>query len=575
MLIRWMIPVILVFSPVASAGPGKVPVQGVLTDGAGAPLNGPRDVEFTLYNGESYTWSATYTVQFEEGSFYAVLGQNGDLDLDVFGLAGGMSVSVTLDGVESTPTDIFWAPRAAYAANAGALEGMTRDQFREDTEEVPWALVAGAPSWVDESPTGFGIILDDGQDLALDPDVVHQLAGDVCFDTVEELTDALSGYVVEPGDAAFTATSGPPFTVASTEKVVGLNADSIDGVDSAALLAPRLTFPSPLSTMTLNATNGSVALTLRNDGQAVASGLNVQITPPFAQTNNCGTSLAAGASCVITATLPFQSERPGQRPGVVSVSSTGSSATSAVAATVTSYTSCKALLAANAALGTGVYFVDPTGAGSFPVHCDMTTDLGGWTLVMAFGAGSRFAAGNGIWHDTSYDPLPITPTNIGKSLAYSTVAGTHLMFRMNSEQADNWATYTLAFNRTVLDVVGSTPLAMDGFPTSQARANLVNRSRGSAAHACFNRDWQSSVRHGPSSDSTPDSSIFMPSGVTTSARPCGGSNAYATGVGVRTDSATNTGASEWSGYGGNFEGTGGDTGGNTAVFGSGVSIYIR
>ena len=54
------------------------------------------------------------------------------------------------------------------------------------------------------------------------------------------------------------------------------------------------------------------------------------------------------------------------------------------------------------------------------------------------------------------------------------------------------------------------------------------------------------------------------------ARPCGGSGAYATGIGVRTD--TNNG---FSGYGGSFEGYGNDTPGNKATNGGYVSIYVR
>jgi hypothetical protein len=81
-------------------------------------------------------------------------------------------------------------------------------------------------------------------------------------------------------------------------------------------------------------------------------------------------------------------------------------------------TSCQAILSAGLSNGDGNYWVDPTGADSFEVYCDMTTDSGGWLLSYIMcqdGGGDARAAG--LSHAT-----PITPTTSPvTSLPYATV----------------------------------------------------------------------------------------------------------------------------------------------------------
>jgi len=69
----------------------------------------------------------------------------------------------------------------------------------------------------------------------------------------------------------------------------------------------------------LNATTATQSVTLSNSGDLPVSITGVTINGDFAHTNNCGTSLAAGASCIVN--VAFTPTARGVRSGVLSFTS--------------------------------------------------------------------------------------------------------------------------------------------------------------------------------------------------------------------------------------------------------------
>ena len=95
--------------------------------------------------------------------------------------------------------------------------------------------------------------------------------------------------------------------------------------------------PSSLSfgSTAVGATSTST-VTVSNSGSAAVSMASVGVTGPFSETNNCGTSLAAGASCTVSVT--FTPTAAGSASGTLSVNSSapGSPLTVALSGTGTS-----------------------------------------------------------------------------------------------------------------------------------------------------------------------------------------------------------------------------------------------
>ena len=98
----------------------------------------------------------------------------------------------------------------------------------------------------------------------------------------------------------------------------------------------------------VGSTSTAQAVTVSNPGTAAASMSSVGVTGPFTEANNCGTSLAAGATCTVNVT--FAPTAAGSATGTLSVNSSapGSPLTVALSGTGTSSGGTSANLALNA-----------------------------------------------------------------------------------------------------------------------------------------------------------------------------------------------------------------------------------
>jgi hypothetical protein len=191
---------------------GTVPVQGLLTDGSGAAVNGSRAVTFRLFNDSeagSEAWSDALTVPFVDGAFSAWLG-SGARPLDVAAFAEDLWLEVELaGGPPSARVAIGWAPRAGVAASALRFGGQTWDEFA-----LPWSRITGSPfpascapgevpAWDDAAGAwscgardalgaGNGIHLDGGE-ISLDTEAFWNLSRLDCDDGQIPSWDAVGG----------------------------------------------------------------------------------------------------------------------------------------------------------------------------------------------------------------------------------------------------------------------------------------------------------------------------------------------------------------------------------------------
>lgn len=131
---------------------------------------------------------------------------------------------------------------------------------------------------------------------------------------------------------------------------------------------------------------------VKNAGDQEARGLAVTATGAFTVTGDCGTTLAAGATCRATVVLASGQPADTAIAGTLTARADGASTLSrALASRVGVRDTCWGHKVGGATTDTN-YWIDPDGLGGaapFSVYCDQTTDSGGWTLAAYCGAGDQ------------------------------------------------------------------------------------------------------------------------------------------------------------------------------------------
>ncbi|HWB34966.1 MAG TPA: choice-of-anchor D domain-containing protein, partial [Rugosimonospora sp.] len=95
------------------------------------------------------------------------------------------------------------------------------------------------------------------------------------------------------------------------------------------------TNPSSLTfaSQALNTTSAAQAVTVTNTGTAAASVSGISVSGDYSQTNNCGASIAAGASCTVS--VSFRPTASGTRTGTLTITSNATNSPTTVALTGT------------------------------------------------------------------------------------------------------------------------------------------------------------------------------------------------------------------------------------------------
>ena len=408
----------------ASAVPLELTHQGRLLDSAGTALSGSHDVDVTLYDapsGGNVLWSGTHTgVLFEDGFYSLVLGTTDALDASTFD-GDAVYLAIAIDnGSELSPRQgITSVPYAIHASTARDVVGGIADVSEvrvgggtviDSDGNIPYSHLTGAPTTLSDLSCSDG-------ELAQYTGSSWSCGTPAANDDASALTTGvLSPDVIPIGNTADQVAAGNHrHDIGDVDGTVPYSQLPV-GQESGKVMPGDVTI-SDLGGLPLS--GGTITGDLAVDGAFSAATLDLSGGLRVGDATTCNTN-TAGTLRFGDNVLQVCADGDWQDLYREAV---GSSEQSAGA-------SCKSILDGNQGAPSGVYWLNPSGSKAYEAYCDMTSNGGGWTLVLKAN-GPEYEYHASIWDEDNVDneSSPDTSWSNAKYQAFNDLDATELLLK--------------------------------------------------------------------------------------------------------------------------------------------------
>ena len=218
-----------------------------------------------------------------------------------------------------------------YSTNFPVTPGVLQATLRGTTNAVVFKFAPGVQAWplflnfgteaIGQTSAPLTTTLTNSQTATLDISSITLVGADAADYLVTANT---CGATLAPGASCAVTLTLTPSTTGTRAAVLSIADDaantpqnvSLTGVGSnsnATLTPATLTYAAQV----IGTSSAAQAATLANTGSVAITITSITATAPYAQTNNCGTSLAAGANCTIN--VVFTPTKSGTQTGTLSV----------------------------------------------------------------------------------------------------------------------------------------------------------------------------------------------------------------------------------------------------------------